>query len=325
MTRGSVFSAAHWAVGGTVVFVVLIVWLLGVNGAREERARTRMAAQRGAFAPADAVEMGRMPNQLREASGLVVSRVHPGVFWTHNDSGDEPRLYAIDATAKLLATFEVEGAAARDWEALALGTCPGRSDTSCLYVADVGDNGFERESVAIYIIEEPDPSAGDSTVALLGTVPFTYPDGPHNAEGLAITTGADLVVVTKERDRTTQFFEIPAADVRIAALDGGMQTLAAGRPLPIEPDPSVGRLVTDVALNSDGNVLAVRTYSEIYFFRWPVTEQVEQVAEACFLGELEPQGEGVAFRDDGRLVLTSESTPEGAGYLQVVRCPGIGE
>ena len=324
MTRGSVFSAGHWAVGGTVVFVVLLVGLWGVNGTREESARTRMAVQRGTFAPVDAVEMGRMPDELRESSGLVVSRVHPGVFWTHNDSGDEPRLYAIDATARLLATFEVEGAAARDWEALALGPCPGSSDTSCLYVADVGDNGFQRESVAIYIIEEPDPSVGNSTVALLGTVPFAYPDGPHNAEGLAITTDGDLVVVTKERDRMTQFFEIPAADVKIAARDGEMQTLAAGRYLPIEPDPIVGRLVTDVALNSDGNVLAVRTYSEIYFFRWPVTEQVEQVTEACFLGELEPQGEGVAFRDDGRLVLTSESTPGGAGYLQVVQCPGIG-
>ena len=52
-----------------------------------------MATQRGAFALADTVEMGRMPDELRESSGLGISRTRPGVFWTHNDSGDRPRLY----------------------------------------------------------------------------------------------------------------------------------------------------------------------------------------------------------------------------------------
>ena len=32
---------------------------------------------------------------ITEASGLVASRAHAGVFWTHNDSGDAARLFAI--------------------------------------------------------------------------------------------------------------------------------------------------------------------------------------------------------------------------------------
>ena len=200
---------------------------------------------------------------------------------------------------------------------MALGPCPGRRSKSCLYVADIGDNRFARESVVIYILEEPDPSAGDGTVALLGTVPFVYPDGPHDAEGLAITADADLIVVTKELLRTTLLFEIPAADVATAVVDGGMLTLAAGRQLPI-------RLATGAALNLNGDVLATRTYSEVYFFRWPVADRAGQVAEACFLGDSAPQGEAIVFQDDGRLVLTSESTAERPGHLQVVRCPGVG-
>lgn len=316
MKQVRMFMAVLRVVGAMVPLAVLAVGLLLANEAREEPATAHLAAQGGAVATADRVEMGRMPDELRESSGLGISRTHPGVFWTHNDSGDRPRVYAIDSTATLLAPFEVAGAGAQDWEAMALGPCPERIGTSCLYMADIGDNGFERASVAIYIIEEPDPFASDSEVALLGAVPFVYPDGPHNAEALAITADADLIVVTKERSRTTWLFEIPAADVATAVVDGKMLTLGAGRQLPI-------RLATGAALNADGDVLAARTYLQIHFFYWPVADQPEQVAEACVLGDAEPQGEAIAFQNDGRLVLTSESTTQRPGHLQVVRCPGV--
>ena len=232
-------------VGSVVLIGVLASGWQQVNAARKERAEARLRTQRSAFAPTDTVEMGRMPAELRESSGVTISRRYPGVFWTHNDSGDEPRVYAIDATARLVATFEVEGARARDWEAMELGPCPG-SGTSCLYLADIGDNLAGRNSVAIYIIEEPDPSAGDGEVALLGAVRFVYPDGPHNAEALAITAEGNLVVVTKERSLTTWFFEIPAADVADAALIGGFTTAAAylGHGMG-DMDPSLQSICTD--------------------------------------------------------------------------------
>ena len=310
-------------VGGVVLLAVLASGWQQVNAARKERAEARLRTQRSAFAPTDTLEMGRMPAELRESSGVAISQMYPGVFWTHNDSGDEPRVYAIDSTARLVATVEVEGARARDWEAMALGPCPGPG-TTCLYLADIGDNAFGRTSVAIYIIEEPDPSAGDGEVALLGAVSFVYPDGPHDAEALAITTEGNLVVVTKELSLTTWLFEIPAADVATAVRSGERLMLPAGRRLPIRPDPLMGRLVTGAAINAGGDLLAVRTYSEIYFFRWPVADPPEQVAEACFLGNAEPQGEAIAFRDDGWLVLTSEVRGGRPGSLQAVRCAGVG-
>ena len=311
-------------VGGVALMVMLAFGLLQANAAREERATAHMRAQRSPFAPTDRVELGRMPTELVESSGVAISRTYSGVFWTHNDSGDEPRVYAIDSMARLVATFEIKGARARDWEAMELGPCPGSRGTSCLYMADIGDNAVAREWVAIYIIEEPDPTAGDGEVALLGAVQFVYPDGPHNAEALAITAEGDLVVVTKEPSRTTWFFEIPASDIATAVIGGGTLTLAAGRQLPIRPNPLVSRLVTGAAVNPGGDVLAVRTYSEIYFFRWPVAGPAEQVAAVCFLGDTEPQGEAVAFRDDGWLVLTSEVRDGLPGYLQAVRCAGVG-
>ncbi|RYG42513.1 hypothetical protein EON79_18735, partial [bacterium] len=34
---------------------------------------------------------------IDEGSGIVASRRYPGVFWTHNDSGDAARFFAIKA------------------------------------------------------------------------------------------------------------------------------------------------------------------------------------------------------------------------------------
>ena len=39
---------------------------------------------------------------LNELSGIARSRAYPGIWWVHNDSGDEPRLFAIDAGGKLV-------------------------------------------------------------------------------------------------------------------------------------------------------------------------------------------------------------------------------
>ena len=45
---------------------------------------------------------------LREASGLAASRRHAAVLYSHNDSGDGPHLYALNATdGSLLAVYRV--------------------------------------------------------------------------------------------------------------------------------------------------------------------------------------------------------------------------
>ena len=35
--------------------------------------------------------------RITESSGLAASRLHPGIYWTHNDSDDGPYLYAVDS------------------------------------------------------------------------------------------------------------------------------------------------------------------------------------------------------------------------------------
>ena len=82
--------------------------------------------------------------RLSESSGVAVSRRHPGILWTHNDSGDSAAFYATNHSGDLLGTYDVPGAAAHDWEDMTLGPCQHVPGT-CLFFADTGDNSEQRQ------------------------------------------------------------------------------------------------------------------------------------------------------------------------------------
>src|SRR6476646_1827310 len=74
-------------------------------------------------------------SRITESSGLAASHLHPGIYWTHNDSDDGPYLYAVDsATGKTFARVTMRGIHPRDVEAVSIGP------DGDLYVGDIGDN-----------------------------------------------------------------------------------------------------------------------------------------------------------------------------------------
>src|SRR6476660_5572829 len=77
-------------------------------------------------------------NALAETSGIAASRRASGVWWVHNDSGDRARVFAIGNDGRDLGEFDLAGAAAVDWEDIAVGPGPS-AGTSSLYLADIGD------------------------------------------------------------------------------------------------------------------------------------------------------------------------------------------
>ena len=59
---------------------------------------------------------------VKESSGIVASHQNPGLYWTHNDSGGGPKLYALDAdTCETVAVLSLRGVPAKDIEAIAAG------------------------------------------------------------------------------------------------------------------------------------------------------------------------------------------------------------
>jgi hypothetical protein len=255
-----------------------------------------------------------------ESSGVTVSRAHPGTLWTHNDSGDGPYLYATDLRGTDRGAVRVSGARAVDWEDIALGPCPdGRGD--CLYIGDTGDNLERRNSVTVYAVPEPTPpmTSADTqrvTAAAL-TLTLRYPDGAHDVEALYVSPRDTAVyLVSKGRGGSVRLYR------------AGRETWSAHHPvtadlvqtLPIVPDRSAGRLVTGAAIRPAGDLVAIRTYTEIYFFTPRPGGRLTPSGKPCALGGLERVGEGIDFRDDSTLVLTSEADPLGPGTIDTARC-----
>jgi hypothetical protein len=90
--------------------------------------------------------------------------------------------------------------------------------------------------------------------------------------------------------------------------------------LPIVPDAALGRLVTDAAVRSDGALVAIRTYTEIYFFIPRPGGALSQIGPVCPIAGLERIGEAIDFQNDSTFVLTSESDFFGSGTIHTVRC-----
>lgn len=125
-------------------------------------------------------------SRITESSGLAADSAAGG-YWTVNDSGDSAVAYALSTSGRVLGTLEYR-AEPIDVEAVAMHD--GR-----LYVADIGDNLADRESITVYYFDDASPD--DGTVSYRSW-DFVYPDGPHDAETLLVDESGRLFVVTKD-------------------------------------------------------------------------------------------------------------------------------
>jgi hypothetical protein len=253
--------------------------------------------------------------RLIESSGVTAS-ARAGVFWSHNDSGDGPFLYAADSVGHDLGRVRVRGASAVDWEDIEAGPCfvvPGR----CLYIGDIGDNRARRTHVTLYRIPEPAVPAGASdtlgTVDVLDSLIIRYPGGPRDAEAVIVTPDGWLLLVSKPRDgRPRQFW----ARVDVS----GPLTLSDGGPLPITVNLARGRLVTGGAATPDGRWVVLRTYVSLHFFeREGTLLRPATRPDGIPIPVVEAQGEGITFEGPDRLVLTSEQGQAGHGMILRLR------
>ena len=123
--------------------------------------------------------------RITESSGLARDP-GAGAYWTVNDSGDGGVVYGISQRGDVTGTLRYR-ADPVDVEALAMHD--GR-----LYVADIGDNGADRDVVTVYYFDNA--QASDQTVAYRSWE-FRYPDGAHDAETLLVDDAGRLFFVTK--------------------------------------------------------------------------------------------------------------------------------
>jgi hypothetical protein len=260
----------------------------------------RSAGDCPAFAPPVEVAAVRDPSVV-EASGLVASRRQPGVFWTHNDSGDSARIFALAADGRLLATVDLAGATAVDVEDIAAG--PGPDGRPALFVADIGDNDARRPSVTVWRLDEPDVTNGARPVT---TLELRYPDGPHDAETLLVDARTEhLYVLTKRADGETGIYRASSAASAPQVLERvGTLRFGAGD-LPGSPK------LTGGDISPDGKAIVLRTYTHAFWFRRDADVESALAGRPCVVPVAdEPQGEGIAFGPESEAIWTvSEGSP----------------
>jgi hypothetical protein len=302
----------------------------------------------GGSALADAPRFGALPSAVDEASGLTASIRHPGLYWTHNDNinlpassrRSDPLLFAIDARGVLKSTVSLSPVRQRDWEAITSGVIDGQPT---LIVGDIGDNRNSWPDYRLWFVPEPPALGEKQSVYPSALIRFRYPDqvpqpkrqggwsGGHDTESLVLDAHEQQLLLLTKREKPARFFSIPLSarhpisegdrlslqerrtPVVTAQLIGPLPTLPAPNLLAWLLNPMIGAYTdqpTDMTLSADGRLLAVLTYSAVYFFlRKPGMDwrqAIERPVDIMGLPRID-QWEGISFTgDEKRLLIVRE-------------------
>ncbi|MES2683305.1 MAG: hypothetical protein V4650_07255 [Pseudomonadota bacterium] len=210
--------------------------------------------------------------ELEELSGLTRSLATDDWLWAHNDSGDSARLFRVGGDGSDGGVVEVPDTLAIDWEDIATLRWQGQP---ALLIGDIGDNAAKRAAITLYAVR--DPGAKGGSAPLLWQLNVRYPDGPRDAEGLAVDplTGDILILSKRERPPVVYRVALPDAPpkpgaVVVAEKLGPVLHLPKPNALDLSEDPLYGLLrdwPTAFDIAPDGLSAIVTTYKDAHRYR----------------------------------------------------------
>ncbi|MFQ5823313.1 MAG: hypothetical protein ACE5JB_04590 [bacterium] len=242
------------------------------------------------------VPYGRITEKaINECSGIVKSRQFENVFWTHNDSGDTPRIFAITAKGELIQQVWIPAAKNVDWEDIAV------DDSGHIIIGDIGNNQNKRKDLTIYVVEEPNPYE-TNFAKVVKRIPFQFPDqkqfpNPFNLNFDCEATfwaNGNLYVLTKHRsDRKTTLYRFGPL------VNHKRQTLTK------ISEFNIGGMVTAADVSLDGKKLLLLCYEYIYLFEKPKDSDNYLAGKFKRILLEGRQSEGITF-DNTYILFTNE-------------------
>ena len=258
---------------------------------------------------------------LGEISGLAPSGRVPSVLWSHNDSGGEAALHALDLDGQFLGSVKVLGVENEDWEDLSAFQYQGKP---YLLIADTGDNARQRNAVPLHAIAEPLPNA-DGTYTNLEVKPawtltLRYEDGPQDCEAIAVDPESNRVFLLNKDSKTSVIYEAPL-------LPSPHQRAAIAKKFAVLPEITnatgniaaffkaglLGTRATGLDISPNGRHAAVLTYTDIRLFtraeKQPWAKAFAQKPQLIALPSIY-QPEALCFSRDSRSIyVSSEESP----------------
>ncbi|MEQ8954897.1 MAG: hypothetical protein RL120_12260 [Gammaproteobacteria bacterium] len=272
------------------------------------------------FAPVARVEF----EPIAEMSGII-RQYGSDIYWVHNDSGDQPRIFAIDLDGNTVVPdalrdrfygdqpepgkspwpgIHIEGAENVDWEDMA-------SDGLHLYLADVGNNFNNRRDLGIYQVRWTEIGEKESA-AVNRHIPVSYPEQDSfpsanrhfDSESLFFANGS-LYLITKHRMPLPSNAMAPGANLyRLDTMDEDQDNSLTL----IDHHPGV-TAATAADLSPNNSRLAVLTYSALWVFERPEIADLWLSSSARRLDFPEDsvgQVEAVVWEDSDTLIFTNE-------------------
>ncbi len=200
---------------------------------------------------------------------MAVSRVDDNTIWFINDSGNDAELIAIVPGSKVSYRIDVRGGANRDWEDLAAFSLDGEA---WLAIGDIGDNRARWEHISVYFLPEPrHPYA--PTAEVQATLHLEYPDGPRDAESMAIDADNRMLYVLSKRESRPRLYRAPLPELRSASehrLTLEYLGTVNSIPAPTADEIKAGKYgkyraqPTSMTLVPDGGAIALLTYGGAY-------------------------------------------------------------
>jgi hypothetical protein len=232
---------------------------------------------------------------INEASALIKSSKHPGIFYTLCDANNPSYVFAIDQEGKLHATLQLVGVQNFDWEAL---TSDGAGN---LFVGDMGNNLQRFRERTIYRIAEPEqlPKESPQTpikVSITGTWKYTFPVKPFDAESLFMDEEYFWIISKARNLGDTRLYRLPRS--------------AEGKTTPLEETgklPNEMVMISDAALSPDRKQLVVVNKFYAAFFPLPNGKVAEAIAAEPTYYEFDlNKVEGCCFDGEDLLMIAED-------------------
>lgn len=262
---------------------------------------------------------------VKELSGLAASHRNKDILWTHNDSGDTARVFALSSAGKIVGIYNLDGVKAKDFEDIDVG--PGYTSASGVYVFDTGKSG-DRDGAQVYRFDEPSVSASQSqTTATVKAQKFDIKyRKPGTVDQFAMINveatfvdpkDGSLYFIHKTLDtKNTTVYKVAGSELK-----DGASVVAEPVVTIVGKTNGVSHGPTGADFSADRSMIVVRNYIETMI--WPVGKNADVVATfkanpaAPCSAKIPSSGEAVAFLADHSLASVKEGKNAGLSITPI--------